>query len=124
MKNIQELPTSIWHERLKGELLEVADGELDLEDLKFTEEMLLDISPFFQDFKNEISHLNGPDKREIVIDSVNGFIIKLNMLNDKYNYFIETTEREDICLWIDSIISQSGIELDSEVDLTEELRTW
>jgi hypothetical protein len=49
-------------------------------------------------------------------------VININELNDEHDYFIETTEREDLYEFIDTAARLAGLE--SEEDITEEWREW
>jgi hypothetical protein len=57
-----------------------------------------------------------------IIKAVKEVIISINELNDKYDYFIETVEREDFCEFINTAAKIAGLE--SEEDITEEWREW
>lgn len=48
----------------------------------------------------------------------------LNKLNQQFDYFIETTEREELCEFIDKCIRETGFELEKEFDITQEWREW
>ena len=50
--------------------------------------------------------------------------MELNTLSQQNGYFIETGEREDLCLWIDEIIRATGYKLAEYEDLTLEYREW
>ncbi|WP_093276837.1 hypothetical protein [Psychrobacillus sp. OK032] len=62
-----------------------------------------------------------PKKKEIM-KFVKDVVISLNELNDKYDYFIETMEREDLCEYIIETANIAGLE--SDEDITEEWREW
>ena len=50
---------------------------------------------------------------------------KLNKINNKYKYgLIETMEREELCEWMNIIIRKTGLELEDNVDITDEYREW
>ena len=48
----------------------------------------------------------------------------LNKINNKYDEFIDTMEREELCEFINIVVRQTGLEIDKNVDLTEEWREW
>ena len=54
--------------------------------------------------------------------SVKETILELNQLNKKYNGFIESVERDELCDFIEQAISILGIS--TEEDITEEWREW
>jgi hypothetical protein len=47
-----------------------------------------------------------------------------NKLNDKYQSFIETLEREELVDYIHDAIRMTGFKIEPEIDLTEEWREW
>ena len=49
-------------------------------------------------------------------------VLKINVLNEKYNYFIETAEREELLEYILSVSELAGLETKS--DITDEWRDW
>lgn len=65
----------------------------------------------------------GENPTEIeIMQVVKEVVIKINELNDEYDYFIETMEREDLYDFIDTAAQIAGLE--SEEDITEEWREW
>ncbi|MGN7939543.1 hypothetical protein [Virgibacillus sp. 6R] len=58
-----------------------------------------------------------PKKKEIM-KFVKDIVISLNELNEKYDYFIETMEREELCNYIIEVASIAGLK--SDEDITEE----
>ncbi len=49
-------------------------------------------------------------------------VIGLNELNEQFDYFIETLEREELCEFI--IKAANAADLETEEDITEEWREW
>lgn len=47
-----------------------------------------------------------------------------NKLNDRYNNFIETLEREELVDYIHKAIRMTGFKIEPEIDFTEEWREW
>jgi hypothetical protein len=64
---------------------------------------------------------DNPTEEEI-LECVKSVVISLNELNQKYDDFIETMEREDLFELITEAARISGLE--SEDDITEEWREW
>lgn len=64
---------------------------------------------------------DNPTEEEI-LECVKSVVIGLNELNEKYDDFIETMEREDLFELITEAARISGLE--SEDDITEEWREW
>jgi hypothetical protein len=48
----------------------------------------------------------------------------MNKINKKHDHFIETLEREELSNFINSIVRKTGLETDSNIDITEEWREW
>jgi len=48
----------------------------------------------------------------------------LNKLNERFDDFIETTEREELCEFIDKCIRITGFEIEKDFDITQEWREW
>lgn len=59
-----------------------------------------------------------------IYNSVKKNVLSLNKLNEKLDYFIETTEREELCKFIDECIIATGFELENGYDMTQEWREW
>lgn len=64
----------------------------------------------------------GENPTEDEIMKVVKVVVNINELNDEYDYFIETMEREDLHEFIDTAARIAG--LASEEDITEEWREW
>ena len=47
---------------------------------------------------------------------------KIWIIRGKIN--IETMEREELCEWMNIIIRKTGLELEYNVDITDEYREW
>ena len=47
-----------------------------------------------------------------------------NRFNEKNNGMIETTEREELCDFINTLVRTTGLPVDEGIDLTEEWREW
>lgn len=105
----QSLPTQEWRIRMD-------DG-----DDQFTEENILATETVLQDYRVVLSNLNNPSEKEI-IKKVKKTVLRLNALNEKYDFFIETLEREELYDFIMEEAQQAGLE--TEEDITEEWREW
>ncbi|MFC0187032.1 hypothetical protein ACFFJY_01970 [Fictibacillus aquaticus] len=64
---------------------------------------------------------SGADEDDIM-EAVEEVVTRLNELNEEYDDYIETSEREDLCEFIQSAAEIAG--LHSEEDITEEWREW
>ena len=105
----QPLPTQEWRMRMD-------DG-----DDQFTEENIAATETVLQDYMGGLSHLQEPSEKKI-IKKVKEAVLCLNALNEKYDFFIETLEREELCDFLMGNASQAGLETDE--DITEEWREW
>ncbi|ALS79154.1 hypothetical protein AUO94_10975 [Planococcus kocurii] len=103
------LPTQEWRIRMN-------DG-----DDQFTEENIMATETVLQDYRVVLSNLNNPSEKEI-IKKVKKTVLRLNALNEKYDFFIETMEREELCDLLLENAQQAGLETDE--DITEEWREW
>lgn len=102
-------PTLEWKERM------------DEEDDIFTEENIRAADQVINHYTTRLQALSNPSQEE-VMECVEEVVISLNELNEKYDYFIETLEREELCEFIDEAARIAGV--DSEEDITEEWREW
>ncbi|QMT19096.1 hypothetical protein H1Q58_15465 [Planococcus maritimus] len=103
------LPTEEWRIRID-------DG-----DDQFTEENLVATETVLQGYKDRLSHLQEPSEKKIV-QEVKEVVIRLNALNEEYDFFIETLEREELQEFIMEKAQQVGLE--TEKDITAEWREW
>ena len=71
---------------------------------------------------NNLKNLGAKPKEEDILEYVKEVVIRLNELNDKYDYFIETVEREELYEFITEVARIAGLE--TEGDITEEWREW
>lgn len=110
--NLQVLtkPTIKWTERM-------ADGDdiFTLQNIGATNKVL-------DTYINDIKKLGVKPKEEDILEYVKEVLIRLNELNDKYDYFIETMEREELHDFITDAARIAGLE--TEEDITEEWREW
>lgn len=108
MKNNK--PTEEWRESLE-------EG-----DELFTEESITESERALDDFVNGLIALKGDKSEEKIMELVEKVVVEFNILNDKYDYYIETLEREDLCDFIMEAVQTAGLETDE--DITEEWREW
>ncbi|MBY0597099.1 hypothetical protein [Bacillus bingmayongensis] len=58
----------------------------------------------------------------IFVECVEKVVVSLNELNEQYDFFIETLEREELYEFIVEVAAIAGLEV--EEDITEEWREW
>lgn len=119
-----EFPPIIWEKMYKKELDEFEDGEIDFSNVKFNIQIIEESSQILNEFKITLSKYDGNLDPASIISEVNILVESLNNLSRKHDNFIETGEREDLCLWIDQQIKNSGYKLKENEDLTFEKREW
>lgn len=105
----QLVPTQEWRIRM-------ADG-----DDQFTEENLTATETVLSSYTDGLSRLQKPNEKQI-IQEVKKVVLRLNALNEEYDFFIETLEREELQEFIMEKAQQIGLE--TEEDITEEWREW
>ncbi|WP_409305945.1 hypothetical protein [Peribacillus sp. SCS-155] len=71
---------------------------------------------------NNLIKLGVKSKKKEIMIFVKDVVIRINELNDQYDYFIETMEREELCEYIIEAANIAGLE--SDEDITEEWREW
>ncbi|WML55814.1 hypothetical protein RCG17_22935 [Neobacillus sp. PS3-12] len=111
--NLDELkknkPTNQW----------VENGE---DDEFFTKKNINEINEVLNAYIDNLVKLGANSSEEEIMKAVKEVVIRINDLNEKYDYFIETMEREDLYQFIDTAAKIAGLE--SEDDITEEWREW
>ncbi|PAE34263.1 hypothetical protein [Bacillus sp. 7884-1] len=103
-------PTLEWKQRM------------DEDDDLFTEENINAANEVLESYINSLKELKDNPNEEEVLECVKKVVISLNELNDYYDYFIETIEREELYEFIIEAARIAGFE--SEEDITEEWREW
>ncbi|KON85772.1 hypothetical protein AF332_02345 [Sporosarcina globispora] len=103
-------PTVEWKQRM------------DEDDDLFTDENINATNKVLDSYINNLQKLGDMPTEEDILKYVKEVVIRLNEINDQYDYFIETMEREELCEFIIEATSIAGLE--SEEDITEEWREW
>lgn len=106
----QLLPTDAWRIRMEED-----------EDDLFTEENLAAVADVLEDYQKKLLRLRDPAEKQI-LKQVEKTVLRLNALNDQYDYFIETMEREELQEFLMEKAQEAGLE--TEEDVTEEWREW
>jgi len=108
----KQLPTSLWKQRKN-------EG-----DMLFTEKSIADIENLLKEYCRNLVDLTKQKKAAAIYNSVKKVTRSINKINNKYNGFIETLEREELCEFINKIVRVTGLQIDEKIDLTEEWREW
>ena len=104
------IPTLQWRERMED-----GDDMFTIENISAVEKALYDFLAKMQKLKE-----NAASKKKL--EYVKEIVLKFNDLNEQYDYFIETTEREELVEYILSVAELAGLE--TKKDITEEWREW
>jgi hypothetical protein len=103
------MPTVWWRKRME-------EG-----DDMFTEEAIAASEKALQEYVSSLISLKKPTEKAI-LEKVKEAVIEFNRLNEEFDYFIETLEREELYEFIDEKAREAGLEPDE--DITEEWREW
>lgn len=104
------LPTVFWRERLD-------DG-----DDTFTNENINASEKALNAYIQKINGLGETPTQKKLLSLVKEVILKFNNFNEKYDFFIETMEREELVEYILSVAELAGLE--TVEDITEQWREW
>jgi len=94
--------------------------------------MLLRMDTILEVFERDASEFAGSSDATI-LEGVQRVVRALNVLNDDYEgAAIETSERDLLCAYIDEVITEAGVDLDSlsartgipRDEITDSWRTW
>ncbi|MFE4037087.1 MULTISPECIES: hypothetical protein [Priestia] len=102
-------PTLAWQQRMED------DEIFTVENIKATDEIL---DTYMNRLKDSVDKMSEQD----ILEYVKEVVIGLNELNEQFDYFIETLEREELCEFIIKAANAAGLEI--EEDITEEWREW
>ncbi|CAH0296917.1 MULTISPECIES: hypothetical protein [Priestia] len=102
-------PTVAWQQRMED------DEIFTVENIKATDEIL---DTYMNRLKDSVDKMSEQD----ILEYVKEVVIGLNELNEQFDYFIETLEREELCDFIIKAANAAGLE--TEEDITEEWREW
>lgn len=102
-------PTLAWQERMEE------DEVFTVENIKATDEIL-------DTYINRLKAFEGNVSEQDILKYVQEVVIGLNELNEQFDCFIETLEREELCEFIIEAANVAGLE--TEEDITEEWREW
>jgi len=103
-------PTAEWKERM------------DEGDALFTDEMIKATNEVLNSYINNLKQLGDKPTEQDILECVEEVVVRLNELDEEYDHFIETMEREELCEFIIEAARIAGLEC--EEDITEEWREW
>ena len=108
---LSETPIAQWRQRM-------AEG-----DDMFSEESITAVEKALTEYVQTLCEAIQKKNATTVYNSMGKLVKTLNKINDKYG-LIETMEREELCEWMNAIIRKTGLELEDNVDITDEYREW
>jgi len=106
----EENPTIIWKKRLTF-LTRLLQGKYISKARKVLDNLIFELE--------NIKHKDSIEINRVVKETV----LRLNDLNES-GEFIDTLEREDICLFISKAATEAGLLINPGEDITLEYRTW
>ncbi|MFY0783204.1 hypothetical protein AB1K18_23375 [Peribacillus simplex] len=95
---------------------------MDEDDDLFTDENINATNEVLDSYINNLVKLGDMPTEEDILECVKEVVISLNEINEQYDDFIETMEREELCEFIIEAAHIAGLE--SEEDITEDWREW
>jgi len=129
-------PTDGWREGIAEEARDIASGKLDAEDAYmsglFPDSLLSRTDVTLATFESDVAALSSPSD-ERVFGVVERTVLSLNMINDDHSGAgYETSEREMLCLYIDEVLTEAGIDVEaltarhglSRYAITDRWRQW
>jgi hypothetical protein len=110
-------PTDGWREGIAEEARDIASGKLAAIDAYmselFPESLLSRTDEALATFESEVTALSSPSDEQ-VFGVVERVVLSLNTINDDHNGAgYETSEREMLCLYIDEVLAETGIDVEA-----------
>ncbi|MEU8355916.1 hypothetical protein AB0C27_07865 [Nonomuraea sp. NPDC048882] len=129
-------PTDIWREHVAEELAERAAGLRSVEDSNFAalypEPLVVATEHVLTAFEHEVRGFDTPSDGEVfaAIQRVVEGLNDVDGAHDDHDY--DTIEREELCEFIDGVLSEAGIDLDGlaarrgieRSEITDQWREW
>ncbi|MEV0160291.1 hypothetical protein [Nonomuraea fuscirosea] len=129
-------PTDMWREHVAEEIAERAAGLRSVEDTNFAalypEPFVVATERVLMSFEDEVHGIDSPSDEEVfaAIQKVVEGLNAVDAAHDDHDY--ETIEREELCEFIDDVLSEAGIDLDAltarrgikRFEITDEWREW
>lgn len=116
----------------KAQILEYADKSPTIEwrrrkeegDDIFTDKGITAVENLLKDYLKTLSELTTQKKAANIYNSIKKVVNGVNKINEKNDGFIETMEREELCDFINNVVRKTGLDIEQNIDLTEEWREW
>jgi len=105
-------PTGHWAKRL-------SEG-----DLTFNELNIKESSEILDKFIDDLVEAIKSRKASSIYSKTKNAVVNFNKLNKKHKGFIDTLEREELVDFIQEATKLTGLTIDENVDITEDVRQW
>jgi hypothetical protein len=106
------MPTASWRDRMSD------DDDL------FTDDNIEASEEALENFIDALIDLGDKPSQDDIMSCVEEVVLKFNNLNEEYDSFIETMEREELWEFIDKSARKAGLKVEKDDDITEEWREW
>jgi hypothetical protein len=132
-------PSTVWRMKVEEQAVEVARGVLAPGQAfaltLWPQSLLVSTDAALAAFENELLEL-APASDDHVLDVVRHVVLALNKINDEQvdagEMGYETGEREELCTYIDTTLTESGVNVAalasrrgvSRSEITDEWRNW
>ncbi|MFG3579077.1 hypothetical protein [Micromonospora chersina] len=128
-------PTEEWGREVQDQKGRIAAGTLAEQDayaLKlWPEAFLAAVDTALDAYEADVRSFSSPSDDE-VFASVERVVVALNSVDEEHGRRIETGEREELCEYIDDVLTDAGIDVDGltsrrdidRAELTDEWRDW
>jgi hypothetical protein len=116
-----QLPTKEWRIEMEEDQ---KDDDLDPDEIKFNEVILTTVDSILNNYISDMESL-APNNvtEESIKKEIKKVVLALNDF-DEIRHFIDTGQREDLCEFIDKVITATGYKIPDHEDYTLEWRAW
>ncbi|MGW5666627.1 hypothetical protein [Micromonospora sp. NPDC003776] len=130
-------PTAKWGREVQDQRHRIAAGTLAEDDdgayalALWPEAFIAAVDTALDAYEADVRSFSSPSDDEIFA-SVERIVMALNVIDEEHDSRIETGEREDLCEYIDDVLTDAGIDVDGltsrrnidRAELTDEWRDW
>jgi hypothetical protein len=117
---MSQLPTIEWRKEMEEDQ---KDEDISPEEIKFNEVILGTVDSILINYISGMESLVTHVTEELVKEEIKKVVLALNDF-DKTRHFIDTGQREDLCVFIDKVITATGYKIPDDKDYTLEWREW
>ncbi|MGK5737608.1 hypothetical protein [Micromonospora sp. URMC 103] len=130
-------PTAKWGREVQDQRRRIAAGTLAEDDDEayalalWPEAFIAAVDTALDAYEADVRSFSSPSDDE-VFASVERVVMALNAIDEEHDSPIETGEREELCEYIDEVLTDAGIDVDGltarrnidRAELTDEWREW